>query len=169
MSNMTPISAPSDPAGSSMAVPGLVFAFDIEVEISTPLDGGKGRNGHRRIIPISGGRVKGPRLNGRVVPGGADYELIRSDGCSVVTAHYAIEADDGTPIYIRNQGLFVAPRHIVAAVEAGEPVAHDQYYFRTAPVFDAPEGPHAWLSDTVFVASCVFRPTDVRIAVYAVT
>ncbi|MDH4413372.1 MAG: DUF3237 family protein [Rhizobium sp.] len=153
----------------SPIVPGLEFAFVINVTIAEPRSGGRGRNGHRRIIPITGGTISGPRLQGRVLPGGADYELIRQDGCSVVTAHYGLEADDGTPIYIRNQGLFIADKTVVDRVDAGEFLRPEAYYFRSAPIFDAPVGPHVWLSDSLFVASCAFRMTDVTIAVYRVT
>lgn len=148
---------------------GLAFAFEIRAQIGPPLDGGPGRNGRRRIIPITGGTVEGPRLSGRVVPGGADYELQRGDGCSVVEAHYAIEASDGTPIYIRNAGLFIAPPEVIARVDAGEIPAPGSYYFRTAPVFDAPDGPHGWLSDRLFVADAVFTPAEVTIRVHEVT
>ena len=148
---------------------GLSFAFDIRAEIAPPLDGGPGRGGHRRVIPITGGSVEGPRLTGRVVPGGADYELQRADGCSVVEAHYAIEATDGTPIYIRNKGLFVAAPEVIARVDAGEAVAPEDYYFRTAPVFDAPDGPHGWLSDRLFVADARFTPSVVTLRVFEVT
>ncbi len=148
---------------------GLEFVFDIHVTIAAALDGGPGRNGHRRVIPITGGHIKGPRLNGRVVPGGADYELTRADGCSAVEAHYTLEADDGTPIYIVNKGIFHAPPTVIARVDAGETVPASDYYFRASPVFDAPEGPHGWLSDRVFVAECEFRQSDVTISVYLVT
>jgi hypothetical protein len=147
---------------------GLAFAFEIRAQIAPAHDGGPGRNGHRRIIPILGGTVSGPRLSGRVLPG-ADYELMRADGNSVVEAHYGIEAADGTPIYIRNKGLFVAPPEVIARVDAGETVAPSDYYFRAAPTFDAPDGPHAWLSDRVFVSSCRFTPDQVTIRVYEVT
>jgi hypothetical protein len=148
---------------------GLGFAFEIRARIAPPHDGGAGRNGHRRIIPITGGTVTGPRLTGRVLPGGADYELQRADGCSVVEAHYALEADDGTPIYVRNRGLFIAPPDVIARVDAGEAVAPDDYYFRTAPEFDAPDGPHGWLSDRLFVAEARFTPAEVTIRVHEVT
>ena len=131
---------------------GLSFAFEIVARIGVPLSGGPGRNGLRRIIPITGGTVRGPRLNGRVLPGGADHELVRADGNSVVEAHYALEADDGTPITIVNKGLYVAPAEVT----------------RAAPVFDAPDGPHAWLSDRLFVATCRFTPEEVTIRVYEV-
>jgi len=148
---------------------GLSLAFEIRARIDPPADGGPGRNGHRRVIPITGGTVTGPRLTGRVLPGGADYELQRADGNSVVEAHYTLEAEDGTPIYIRNVGLFVAPSEVIARVDAGEIVPPEDYYFRTAPVFDAPDGPHGWLSDRLFVAEARFAPDEVTIRVYEVT
>lgn len=148
---------------------GLAPAFEIRAKIGLPKDGGPGRNGHRRVIPITGGTVAGPRLTGRVLPGGADYELQRADGNSVVEAHYALEAEDGTPIYVRNCGLFIAPSQVIARIDAGEIVNAEDYYFRTAPVFDAPDGPHAWLSDRLFVAEARFAPDEVTIRVYEVT
>ncbi|MDQ2094045.1 DUF3237 domain-containing protein [Rhodalgimonas zhirmunskyi] len=148
---------------------GLAFAFEIRATIGAALDGGPGRLGHRRIIPITGGTVTGPRLTGRVIPGGADYELIRPDGNSEVEAHYTIEATDGTPIYICNKGLFVAPAQVIERLDAGDPVAPSDYYFRSAPVFDAREGPHAWLSDRLFAATCRFTATEVTIRVFEVT
>ncbi len=148
---------------------GLEFSFEIRANIAAPLDGGPGRDGHRRIIPITGGTVSGPGLAGRVLPGGADYERVRADGSSIVEAHYAIEADDGTPIYVVNKGLFRAPTGVIRRLDADEPVDPNDYYFRTVPVFDAPAGPHGWLSDHIFVATCRFTSVEVSIRVHAVT
>jgi Protein of unknown function (DUF3237) len=148
---------------------GLEFAFEITAQIGVPLTGGAGRLGQRRIIPITGGTVQGPRLNGRVLPGGADYELVRPDGNSRLEAHYGIEAEDGTPIYIVNRGLYVAPASVTARLDAGEDVPPTDYYLRAAPVFDAPDGPHGWLSDHLFVSACRFTPDAVTIKVFLVT
>lgn len=148
---------------------GLSFVFEITAEIGAPLQGGEGALGKRRIIPITGGTVRGPRLNGRVLPGGADYELVRPDGNSRLEAHYAIEADDGTPVYIVNRGLYIAPPEVTARLDAGEDVAPTEYYLRAAPVFDVASGPHGWLADTLFVSTCRFTPQAVTIRVYAVT
>jgi len=148
---------------------GLDFAFEIVARIGVPLTGGAGRLGQRRIIPITGGTVQGPRLNGRVMAGGADYELIRPDGNSRLEAHYGIEAEDGTPIYIVNRGLYVAPPEVTARLDAGEDVPPSEYYLRAAPVFDAPAGPHGWLSDHLFVSTCRFTPEAVTIRVFVVT
>ena len=119
---------------------GLAFAFEIRARISVPHDGGPGRNGHRRIIPILDGTVAGPRLSGRVLPG-ADYELQRADGNSVVEAHYGIEASDGTPIYIRNKGLFVATPEVIARVDAGKR-CHRQTIISARPLPSTPPKAH---------------------------
>ena len=147
---------------------GLEFAFEIVAEVGQTLDGGPGRLGTRRIVPITGGTVRGPKLNGRVVPGGADYAIGRSDGAAVVTAHYALEAEDGTPIYIMNEGIRTATSEVIARLRSGEHVDPADYYFRSVPTFDAPEGPHGWLSDNIFVAHCARFGPSVRIRVYQV-
>ena len=89
---------------------------------------------------VKTGTVSGPRLNGKVVDySGADWALVRSDGVVEANAHYLLEADDGTHIYIRNQGYIYAPR------------PDRPGYFRCTPYFRAPEGPHEWLNRTVIV------------------
>ena len=148
--------------------PRLEFAFEINVALAPPLDGGPGRHGHRRINPITGGWVRGPRLQGRVLPGGADYEWVRANGCSVLDAHYVLQAEDGTPIYIRNQGLFIADAALLRRLDAGESVDEAAYYFRCAPRFEAPEGPHGWLSERLFFGSGAFRHDHVLIKIFEI-
>jgi len=128
------MNAQGDPAPENI---GLKFAFEIKALIGPSLDAGPGRNGHRRIHPILGGSVTGPMLNGQVLAGGADYELMRADGSSVVEAHYTLQASDGTPIYIVNKGIFSASPEVNARLDAGAAVDPSEYYFRAAPVFDA--------------------------------
>ena len=41
--------------------------------------------GHRRVVNILGGPVTGEKLNGRVLPGGADWQIVAADGCSTST------------------------------------------------------------------------------------
>lgn len=146
--------------------PELQFAFEICARVGTPLRGGVGRLGERVHVPISGGTVRGPRLNGRVLPGGGDWLLMRPDGSSLIEAHYNIEAEDGTPIYVHNRGLRVSSREVLARLQRGEAVADDEMYFRSAPVFDAPEGPHGWLSDRLFVARLTRAGDEVMVQVF---
>ncbi len=96
--------------------------------------------GRRQSIPITGGTVSGPGISGRILPGGADYQLIRSDGAVMIDADYMIETDDHVTIHVRNVGVIVPPAK-------GQPA-----YAWAAPKFDAPNGRYSWLNDAIFVS-----------------
>ncbi|GKY86512.1 DUF3237 domain-containing protein [Sinisalibacter aestuarii] len=149
--------------------PGLEPAFTIEADIAAPRSAGIGPEGERLHIPITGGRVLGPKLTGRILPGGSDWPLITPDGNSRIEARYTIEAEDGTLIYVVNKGIRVSSDAMREKLRAGEPVAPDQFYTRAAPVFDAPDGPHRWLSERLFVCSLAPAGRTIVINVYCVT
>jgi hypothetical protein len=146
----------------------VAFAFRLRVTVAPALELGETQQGRRRIIPITGGSVEGPRLRGRVLPGGADWQIIRADGCAALEARYTLEAADGALIAVHNQGLRHGPPEIVAKLVAGEPVDPGSYYFRSTPVFETAAPAHQWLTRTVFTASGERHPDHVEIAVYAV-
>ena len=149
-------------------VPGLSYAFRIRADIGPPLSGGKSAQGERLHIPILGGHVEGPKLNGRILPGGSDWPLIRPDGHSDIAAIYTIETDDGVPILVRNNGLRSSSPDVFARMRAGEAVPPSDYYFRSTPVFEAPDGPHAWLNTRLFVASLAPGRGVIAIDVYLI-
>lgn len=149
--------------------PGLEHVFTIRAEIGEVLSGGVSPKGERLHIPITGGTVEGPRLQGKILPGGSDWPLIRTDGASEISARYSILTEDGTPIEVLNEGLRVSSGEVLERLRAGEPVDPGEYYFRTAPVFSAPNGPHAWLNECLFVASLCRAENGVVVAVYRVT
>ncbi|HEY7038819.1 MAG TPA: DUF3237 domain-containing protein [Methylomirabilota bacterium] len=139
------------------------------VEIAEPLVVGDTPLGRRRIIPITGGRVEGPRLQGVVLPGGADWQIVRADGGAVLEARYTIRAADGALIYVRNVGVRTGPPETLARLGRGEPVDPAAYYFRTAPRFETGAPSYAWLNDVIAVGSAVRRPDAVILDFYAVT
>ncbi|GAA0304162.1 hypothetical protein GCM10009087_12550 [Sphingomonas oligophenolica] len=122
--------------------PGVEFAFSAHVLLEPTRDVGRTPYGIRRRIPIIGGTFEGPRIRGRVVPGGADWQLQRADDYTLIEADYMIEAEDGTQIHVRNRGL--TNSRVKGATAR---------YARTMPEFEAPAGPHAWLNQSVFVGS----------------
>jgi hypothetical protein len=139
------------------------------VEIAEPLVVGDTPLGRRRIIPITGGRVEGPRLQGVVLPGGADWQIVRADGGAVLEARYTIRAADGALIYVRNVGVRHGPPEVLARLARGEPVDPAAYYFRTTPRFETGAPSYAWLNDVVAVGSAVRRPDAVVLDFYTVT
>lgn len=154
---------------SRPVTPGLEHVFTIEAEIDRPRSAGPAPQGERLHIPITGGHVHGPRLTGRILPGGSDWPLIAPDGTSHIEARYTIEAEDGTLIYVVNKGLRVSSDAVRARLRAGEAVDPSEFYMRAAPVFDAPKGPHRWLAESLFVCSLAPNGNRIVIDVYRVT
>ena len=149
--------------------PELAHVCDIAVDVGPIRDLGAVPHGRRRIIQITGGTVRGPRLVADILPGGADWQYVRSDGVLELVARYSILTRDGVEIAITNRGLRRASPEIMAAMSRGDSVDPALVYFRTVPVFEAPAGPYAWLNESVFVATAARLPDKVQIAVFEVT
>ena len=132
-----------------MTPPDLRLAFEIDVEVATPLDLGQTQCGHRRVVHIEGGRVSGPRLQGRILRGGADWQIIRPDGTVDLEARYTIQAEDGALIYTINRGVRHAPAEILASIARGERVDPKLYYFRSSAIFETSAPQHDWLTRAI--------------------
>jgi hypothetical protein len=148
--------------------PALRFLYSSQVRIETPLQVGPSPYGERRIINITGGSFAGPRLSGKVLPGGADWQIIRKDGVTEVEARYTLETHDGALIYIRNWGLRHGPPEVMARLMSGERVDASEYYFRTTPIFETGADTYQWLNRVVAVATGERRADEVIITVYEV-
>jgi hypothetical protein len=92
-------------------------------------------------------------MSGRVLPGGADWQVVERGGLTFLDAHYAIETDDGVVIEVRNRGVRHGPADMMERLAAGDDLAPDEYYFRTLPRFHPPAGKCDWLRRSVFVAT----------------
>lgn len=124
----------------------------------------------RGFVGLSGGVVEGPRLTGTVVPNsGGDWPRMWASGLIEFEAHYMLEADDGTPIYIHNRGLAYSPPEVLARIEAGETVAPEETYCRITPRFEAPAGPHDWLCRTILIGTAERRGNSTFFEYYAVS
>jgi hypothetical protein len=124
----------------------------------------------RGFVAVVGGKLSGPRLSGRVVPfSGGDWPRIWDSGLVEFEAHYMLEADDGTPIYVHNRGIAWSDPRVMARLEAGEKVDPGATYCRITPRFEAPEGPHGWLNRTIFVGVAERQGASTAFDYYAVT
>lgn len=149
-------------------VPELKHVCDIDVEVGPIRDLGPTPHGRRRIIAIHGGRAQGPRLAGEIIPGGADWQYVRSDGVVELEARYSMRTSDGIEIAVTNRGLRRAPPEVMARLSRGEHVNPRHVYFRTVPVFEAPAGPYDWLNHSIFIATAERLPDKVHISIFEV-
>jgi len=147
----------------------LIPAFDASITLAPIKDLGTTPIGHRRIIDITGGTVTGAKLQGKVLPGGADWQYIREDDVTYLDARYTIETDDGALIYVSNQGYRHAPPDVFARMIKGEPVEDSSYYFRCTPWFETSAPQYDWLNRTIFVGTGGRDPDAVRLSVFEVT
>lgn len=117
--------------------------------------------GTRMMVPVLGGDFEGPKLRGKVIPGGTEWPLVRHDGKGTIDARYTFQTDDGVYINIRNTGHRYGPPEVMRKLNT-EWIDPANYYFRTYAVFEAPAGKYEWLSDFVFlgiaerVPECLF-------------
>ncbi len=128
-------------ASTEVPPPALRFVFEERVDLEAAEAAGPNPRGVGNRIGITGGIITGPMLQGAVLPGGADWQLIRADGCSEIVADYFIRAEDKALIHVRNVGLGCAPD------------AKRGAYARATPVFTAPIGKHDWLNRSVFTST----------------
>lgn len=155
-------------AKAPVTAPGLEFCFELFVEIDAPLDLGETHHGHRRIVPIAGGRFEGPRLEGTIVPGGADWQVIHPDGVVDIDTRYTLKTKAGALVYLKNAGLRYATPAVTKRMTAGELVAPSEYYFRTNPVFETSAPELQWMVQSLFVGVAERRPHDVSVQVWRV-
>jgi hypothetical protein len=144
------------------------YVFTITARVGAVTSAGDVGFGVRRIIPITGGDVRGENLNGKVCPFGADFQIIRPNELIELEAKYAIETDDGAVIYVENKGLRFGPTELLLRLKRGEPVDPKLIYFRTVPKFETGAEKYRWLMENLFIGSAARHADRVVIDVHQV-
>ena len=143
------------------------YVFTLTVEIGEVTSAGDTGHGVRRIIPITGGEVRG-EINGRICAFGADFQIIRPNELIELEAKYALETDDGAVIYVENKGLRFGPVELLQKLKRGEPVDPKLIYFRTVPTFETGAEKYRWLMENLFIGSAARHADRVVIDVHQV-
>jgi hypothetical protein len=142
--------------------------FTVHAELSDILVFGKTPFGERRVINILGGKIEGPKLTGRILRGGADWQLIRADGAAEIKARYTIESDDGGLVLVTSEGLRHGPPEVLARLTRGEAVDPAQYYFRTVMRFETAAPALDWMNRILTIAYGARLPNAVVLDVFEV-
>ncbi len=147
----------SDP----LAAPALQRFADLSVQVAAPIEVGNVGHGTRRVIPILGGTCTARDWSAKVLPGGADFQLIVNERMARLEARYVLETDAGDRIYVHNDAVRTAAPEVMARLVRGEPVDPADVYFRCAPRFEASAPSLAWMMERVFLGTGLRRPNDV--------
>jgi hypothetical protein len=145
-----------------------VLLMTLQVTLAPPQKVGAVPQGNRTTAPIASGSFEGPRLRGRVLPGGGDWTLLRSDGVLELDLRITLETDDGALIHMASLGLRHGPPEVLAALGRGEPVDPSNYYFRTTPRFETAREKYAFLNRMLTVATADRKATGPIYTIYEV-
>jgi hypothetical protein len=121
------------------------------------------------VINITGGHFAGEKLHGDVLPGGADWQLVRPDGAALLEAKYTLRTADGALLYVTNLGIRHGPPELLARIAQGELVDPALYYFRATPRIETGAPHYAWLNDVMLVCSGARTADAVLLDFYIVT
>jgi hypothetical protein len=138
---------------SQADTPRVEFVFEEFVTLGASIHPGETPLGDRNIVPITGGTFSGPKIRGKVMSGGWDWQLVTKTGCRSLQADYMIQTDDGAIINVVNKGTSCA-----------SPGSNTRLI--TTPTFEAPLGPHAWLNGGAFVGTLELATVDGKPAVH---
>ncbi|OZF34103.1 hypothetical protein CH296_09940 [Rhodococcus sp. 14-2496-1d] len=149
--------------------PDLIFVAHLSVTVGEPIDLGEVVDGHRRIVPILGGTVEGPLLRGRVLPGGADHQILRNPTLTELDARYALETDAGERVAVHNMGIRSGAEEDIDALVRGEDVPADRVYFRSQPRLSSAASRLAWMNERLFLGSGKRLPNSIELDIYQIT
>jgi Protein of unknown function (DUF3237) len=133
--------------------PRLTLVYRLEATLGEPLDLGDVAQGHRRIVPQTGGRFSGPEINGELLPGAsADWQVVMPDGTSFADLRYTLQTNGGDLLYVQSRGVRHGSAEILARLAHGEDVDASEYTFRTSTKIETAAQELDWLNKGVFIS-----------------
>jgi hypothetical protein len=145
----------------TLPTPELKFFADLSVQVDKPQEVGKTHHGVRRVIPILGGTVQAQGWRGRVLSGGADFQLLLGPSMAELDARYVIETDAGDMIFVTNRAVRTASPEVMAKIIRGEPVDPSTVYFRCSPSFETASPSLSWIAERLFIGTGARHPDKV--------
>jgi hypothetical protein len=138
---------------SRLPEPRLTQVYRLEADLGAPLDVGDVSQGHRRIVPLVGGKFTGPELNGTLVPGAsADWQIVLPDGTALGDVRYTLQTDDGALLYVQSRGVRHGSAEVLARLARGDDVDASEYTFRTSTQIETASPDLDWLNKGVFIS-----------------
>jgi Protein of unknown function (DUF3237) len=133
--------------------------FYLEAKCDPIIPVGDVGKGILNIYPIRGGYFEGEKLKGTILPLGADWNYLYADGIDVMDTRYALQTDDGAIISISTNGRYIIEPEMDKALDRGEFIDPNQYYFRQHLFFETGHEKYHWLNGVIAVAVMAVKPT----------
>lgn len=131
---------------------GLDLVFRADVLVGDVEDHGITRAGHRRVVPILGGRLS-HGVDAEILPGGADWQVVHDDGVLEIDTRYTARTPGGELLHLRTRGIRSGPPEVLEALLRGAPVAASDYYFRIVVSIETSAPELRPLQDSLIIAA----------------
>ncbi len=137
--------------------PELILRFTVEIQVDKPVViNATAEGGKRQLISILEGKVSG-KINGFVLPGGIDSQIIQPDGTCHLSARYGLQTEHGT-VYVENNGIRRIPvewrqRLFDHDMSFFNDIPAQDIYFKAVPTFEVYSDALRWMTESVFVCS----------------
>ncbi|MEI3604388.1 DUF3237 domain-containing protein [Pseudogracilibacillus sp. SE30717A] len=151
-----------------LEAPELSFLCDMELTVEGAHLPGKTPIGNRRIIRVTGGKLRGEKLTAEVIPGGDDWITVREDGTIIQDVRILLQTEDNALILMTYRGVRTGSKEVLGRLDAGEDVDPSEYYFRTAPIFETADPKYDWLNRRIFISNGIRLPNGVNYSIYTV-
>ena len=140
-------------SGDRLPEPRLTRVYRLEATLGQPLDLGNVAQGHRRILPQTGGTFTGPELNGKLLPGAsADWQIVLPDGTALGDIRYTLQTEAGELLYVQSRGIRHGSAEVLARLARGEDVDAGEYTFRTSTQIETAARRLDWLNKGIFIS-----------------
>jgi hypothetical protein len=138
---------------SQLPDPRLTKVYRLEASLAAPLDLGDTPQGHRRIVPLTGGTFTGPEINGKLLSGAsADWQIVLPDGTALGDIRYTLQTEEGALLYVQSRGVRHGSAEVLERLGRGEDVNADEYTFRTSTQIETAAPDLDWLNKGVFIS-----------------
>jgi hypothetical protein len=136
-----------------LPAPRLTQVYRLEATLANPLDLGDITQGHRRIVPLTGGTFTGAEINGKLLAGGsADWQIVLPDGTALGDIRYTLQTERGDLLYVQSRGVRHGSAEVLARLGRGEDVDPSEYTFRTSTQIETAAPDLDWLNKGVFIS-----------------
>jgi Protein of unknown function (DUF3237) len=133
--------------------PCLTKVYRLEATLAEPLDFGDIAQGHRRIVPLTGGTFSGPEINGKLLPGAsADWQIVLPNGTALGDIRYTLRTDRGDLLYVQSRSVRHGSAEALARLAHGEDVDASEYSFRTSTQIETASPDLDWFNKGIFIS-----------------
>jgi hypothetical protein len=146
----------------------LTRLMTIDVDLFEPISSHVTPQGEVRVVPFDKGTFEAEGFRGRLLPGGTDWQRVRSDNVLEIRAHYMLETDEAERIEVISEGIRAATPDVIDRLARGDTVPADLYYFRTFVRFNTAAQRLAHLNRLLAVSFGERRKSAVHLELFAV-